>query len=59
MVPAHIEQECNAFDAMQNGAGIIDHNFNLSNLLRFSQNYKPTACLWNGWNRQNTSYWMK
>lgn len=41
MVPAHIEQECNAFDAMQNGAGIIDHNFNLSNLLRFSQNYKP------------------
>lgn len=41
MVPAHIEQECNAFDAMQNGAGIIDYNFNLSNLLRFSQNYKP------------------
>ncbi|WP_308762363.1 glycosyltransferase family protein [uncultured Bacteroides sp.] len=41
MVPAHIEQECNAFDAQQNGAGIIDRNFNLSNLLRFSQTYKP------------------
>lgn len=41
MVPAHIEQECNAFDAVQNGAGIIDRNFNLSNLLRFSQSYKP------------------
>ncbi len=41
MVPAHIEQECNAFDAMQNGAGIIDYNFNLSNLIRFSKNYKP------------------
>lgn len=41
MVPVHIEQECNAFDAMQNGAGIIDYNFNLSNLIRFSKSYKP------------------
>lgn len=43
MVPAHIEQECNAFDAMQNGAGIIDNDFNISKLLQFSQEYKPNT----------------
>lgn len=30
MVPAHIEQECNAYDAMQSGAGISDDSFNLT-----------------------------
>lgn len=41
MVPAHIEQECNAYDAIRNGAGIIDENFNLSNLLDFADKYRP------------------
>lgn len=41
MVPAHIEQECNAYDAVRNGAGIIDTNFNLSNLLEFTGKYRP------------------
>ena len=40
MVPAHIEQECNAFDAMKNGAGIIDETFNLDKILAFSEEYK-------------------
>ena len=43
MVPAHIEQECNAFDAERDGAGIIDENFNLSNLLDFADRYRPNG----------------
>lgn len=43
MVPAHIEQECNAFDAMQSGAGIVDDEFDLSKLLEFSDSYKPNT----------------
>lgn len=39
MVPAHIEQECNAYDAMQSGAGIVDRNFDLDRLLDFSAHY--------------------
>lgn len=41
MVPAHIEQDCNAYDAMMNGAGIIDNDFNLTRLLEFVKTYKP------------------
>lgn len=41
MVPAHIEQDCNAYDAVYNGAGIITHDFNLSELLEFSKSFKP------------------
>jgi len=43
MVPAHIEQECNAYDAMLAGAGIIDTDFSLSRLLDFSGKYSPNA----------------
>ena len=41
MVPAHIEQECNAYDAMQSGAGISDDSFNLDRLLQFAETYRP------------------
>lgn len=41
MVPAHIEQECNAFDAMKSSAGIVDNDFDLSKLLDFAETYKP------------------
>lgn len=41
MVPAHIEQECNAFDAVNSGAGIADNNFDLSRLLTFTATYQP------------------
>lgn len=34
MVPAHIEQDCNAYDAMQAGAGIVSDSFSLEALLR-------------------------
>ena len=41
MVPAHIEQECNAFDAMKSSAGIVDNDFDLSKLLDFTETYRP------------------
>lgn len=41
MVPAHIEQDCNAYDAVQTGAGVISSEFDLERLLTFSKNYQP------------------
>lgn len=41
MVPAHIEQECNAYDAMCAGAGIISTSFSLDCLLEFSSTFRP------------------
>jgi len=41
MVPAHIEQDCNAHDAMRAGAGIISDSFDLKPLLRFAGTYSP------------------
>lgn len=41
MVPAHIEQDCNAYDAARTGAGIVADAFDLENLLEFSKNYQP------------------
>ena len=41
MVPVHIEQDCNAYDAARAGAGIVDDSFNLDNLLEFSTKYVP------------------
>lgn len=41
MVPAHIEQDCNAYDACQAGAGIIADSFDLESLLRFAGTYVP------------------
>lgn len=40
MVPAHIEQECNAYDAMQSRAGIVDDKFDLGKLLGFAETYQ-------------------
>jgi len=36
MVPAHIEQDCNAFDAVRAGAGVICPNFDIDRLMRFT-----------------------
>ena len=40
MVPSHIEQEINAFDAKRNGAGISAKYFDLSALLEFAKEYR-------------------
>ena len=41
MVPAHIEQDCNAFDAASCGAGIVADDFELDRLLEFAGSYVP------------------
>lgn len=41
MVPSHIEQEINAFDAQRSGAGISSDRFDLSRLIEFSDSYQP------------------
>lgn len=41
MVPAHIEQECNACDAAMSGAGCVSRRFDLSRLLDFARNHRP------------------
>ena len=41
MVPSHIEQECNASDAMKSGAGVSSDRFDLSLLLEFASRFKP------------------
>ena len=41
MVPAHIEQDCNAYDASRAGAGIVSDSFNLEALIDFSSSYCP------------------
>lgn len=43
MVPAHIEQDCNAYDAMRAGAGIVSDTFDLGKLLEFAAHYTPDA----------------
>ncbi len=39
MVPAHIKQDCNAYDAEKSGAGIISSDFNLQQLLEFAKDF--------------------
>lgn len=41
MVPAHIEQDCNAYDAARAGAGIVAESFELDRLLEFADSYQP------------------
>jgi uncharacterized protein (TIGR00661 family) len=43
MIPVHIEQECNAFDAENVGAGISSNEFNISELLEFLPHYQPNT----------------
>lgn len=43
MVPAHIEQECNAADACRAGAGIISDDFAPGRLLAFARRFRPNA----------------
>lgn len=51
MVPTHIEQICNAFDALQIGAGTIAECFDLNVLLAISEKYLPNKAFVN-WVKQ-------
>ena len=48
MVPTHIEQSCNAFEASLSGAGIVSDDFHLDKLLEYIPHYKKNAdfCEW-------------
>ena len=41
LVPVHIEQECNGYDAMKVGAGIVSNHFDIDRLLELMETYKP------------------
>lgn len=41
MVPAHIEQDCNAYDAQRVGAGIVATDFDMDRLILFARTYQP------------------
>jgi len=56
MIPAHIEQECNAFDAMNAGAGITSDEFNLSKLLEFLPSYQSNTTFVNWVNNSNSMF---
>lgn len=51
MVPTHIEQACNAFDAASSGAGIISDVFNLDALLELSKTHIPNP-IFRHWAKQ-------
>lgn len=50
MIPTHIEQACNAYDAMRSGAGAVSDEFNLDVLLDLAENHKPNS---------DFQYWVK
>ena len=41
MIPVHVEQEFNAYDATLSGAGITGKRFELDRLVDFIPYYKP------------------
>lgn len=41
MVPTHIEQACNAYDASMSGAGVVASSFDLNALLQLSDTHQP------------------
>lgn len=56
MVPAHIEQDCNAFDAVCSGAGIASGDFDIDKLLAFADSYKPNNVFRNWVNRSEVMF---
>jgi len=43
MVPTHIEQSCNAYEAALSGAGIVSDDFHLEKLLEYIPHYQKNA----------------
>ena len=41
LIAWRVEQDCNAYDAMKAGVGIISDSFDLQPLLRFAGEYTP------------------
>jgi uncharacterized protein (TIGR00661 family) len=58
MVPVHIEQSCNAFEATAAGAGITANRFDLDALLAFIPYYRKND-EFRLWMRQSEFLWMR
>jgi uncharacterized protein (TIGR00661 family) len=58
MIPTHIEQSCNAYEASRAGAGIVSNNFDLNALISYLPAHKqiPGFRLWA---QQSEACWMK
>lgn len=58
MVPTHIEQECNAYDAALSGAGIVSDNFDLKALIDYIPRYQPNKTF-RTWAQQSEWYMLR
>ena len=58
LIPAHIEQACNAHDATLSGAGVISDAFELDKLLDFLPGYQPNSSFRN-WVEQSETVFME
>lgn len=58
MVPTHIEQACNAFEASLAGAGIVAEDFELDKLLEYIPHYQKKT-LFRDWVQQASWYILK
>ena len=58
MVPTHIEQACNAFEAALAGAGIVANDFELDKLLEYIPNYQHKTSF-RDWVQQAPLYILK
>ena len=58
MVPTHIEQACNAFEASLAGAGIVSDDFELDKLLEYIPNYQKNTSF-RDWVQQAPWYILK
>jgi len=58
MVPAHIEQACNAYDAMLQGAGIISDHFSVEKLVSYIPHHQSSSSF-RAWVHQAESIFMQ
>ena len=59
MIPAHIEQEINAKDAMSVGAGLISKRYDVSKLLDFIPNYSANNIAFRKWVKQGEDIFVR
>jgi uncharacterized protein (TIGR00661 family) len=57
MVPTHIEQSCNAYEASLAGAGVVSNHFNIDALTPYIPIYKGNTDF-RAWTKQSEQYWM-
>ena len=58
MVPTHIEQSCNAYEAASAGAGVTSDHFDLDALIDYIPNYQGNKSF-RSWVDQSEAIWLK